>query len=69
MNNAAGRNNKEIMIGLDLGDRRHTYCVLDEAGKIAREGSLGNTESIKNRVLTQPGEWGNLWPILGMPGL
>jgi hypothetical protein len=27
----------------DLGDRRHTYCVLDEAGKIAREGSLSNT--------------------------
>src|SRR6478735_8703049 len=28
--------------GLDLGDPRHTYYVLDEAGKIAKEGSLGN---------------------------
>jgi transposase len=43
MNNAAARKKKQITIGLDLGDRRHTYCVLDEAGKIAREGSLCNT--------------------------
>ena len=43
MNNVVARNNKQITIGLDLGDRRHTYCVLDEAGKIAREGSLSNT--------------------------
>ena len=43
MNNAVARNKKQITIGLDLGDRRHTYCVLDEAGKIAREGSLSNT--------------------------
>jgi hypothetical protein len=43
MNNAAARKKKQITIGLDLGDRRHTYCVLDEAGKMAREGSLSNT--------------------------
>jgi hypothetical protein len=43
MNKAAVRNKKQITIGLDLGDRRHTYCVLDEAGKMTREGSLGNT--------------------------
>ena len=43
MNKAVIRNMKQITIGLDLGDRRHTYCVLDEAGKMAREGSLGNT--------------------------
>ena len=43
MNNAAGRKKKQITIGLDLGDRRHTYYVLDGAGKMAREGSLGNT--------------------------
>ena len=43
MNNAAARNKTQITIGLDLGDRRHTYCVLDEAGRMAKEGSLGNT--------------------------
>ena len=45
MNNAAARNKTQITIGLDLGDRRHTYCVLDEAGKMAKEGSLGNTRA------------------------
>ena len=43
MNNAIVRNKKQITIGLDLGDRRHTYYVLDGAGKMAREGSLRNT--------------------------
>jgi transposase len=43
MNNVVARNNKQITIRLDLGDHRHTYCVLDETGKIAREGSLSNT--------------------------
>jgi transposase len=42
MNNAAARKRTQITIGLDLSDRRHTYCVLDEAGKMAGEGSLGN---------------------------
>ena len=43
MNNATARKRTQITIGLDLGDRRHTYYVLDGAGKMAREGSLGNT--------------------------
>ena len=43
MNNATARKRTPITIGLDLGDRRHTYYVLDGAGKMAREGSLGNT--------------------------
>ena len=56
MNNAAARNKKQITIGLDLGDRRHTYCVLDEAGKMAREGSLGNTrEQLATMARSYPG--------------
>jgi transposase len=56
MNNAAARNKTQITIGLDLGDRRHTYCVLDEAGKMAREGSLGNTrEQLANMARSYPG--------------
>ena len=43
MSNTAARSKKRITIGLDLGDRRHTFCVLDETGKVAREGTLGNT--------------------------
>ena len=56
MNNAAARNKKQITIGLDLGDRRHTYCVLDEAGKMAREGSLSNTrEQLATMARSYPG--------------
>jgi transposase len=56
MNNAAARSNKKITIGLDLGDRRHTYCVLNEAGKMAKEGSLGNTrEQLATVARSYPG--------------
>ena len=56
MNNAVARNKKKITIGLDLGDRRHTYCVLDEAGKMAREGSLSNTrEQLATMARSYPG--------------
>jgi hypothetical protein len=27
-------------IGMDLGDKSSRYCVLDEKGKIVREGSV-----------------------------
>ena len=47
-------NKTQITIGLDLGDRRHTYCVLDEAGKMAREGTLGNTRFGLVRHAPQP---------------
>ena len=32
-----------LTIGLDLGDRRHTVCVLDEAGDIVAEEVIANT--------------------------
>jgi len=56
MNNAIVRNKKQITIGLDLGDRRHTYYVLDGAGKMAREGSLRNTrEQLATMAQSYPG--------------
>ena len=56
MNNATARKRTQITIGLDLGDRRHTYFVLDEAGKTAREGSLGNTrEQLATMARSYPG--------------
>ena len=56
MNNATARKRTQITIGLDLGDRRHTYCVLDETGKMAREGSLGNTrEQLATMARSYPG--------------
>src|SRR6476646_1985753 len=31
-----------ITIGLDLGDRRHRFCVLDGKGEVVEEGSVAN---------------------------
>ena len=56
MKNATARKRTQITIGLDLGDRRHTYYVLDGAGKMAREGSLGNTrEQLATMARSYPG--------------
>lgn len=56
MNNATARKRTQITIGLDLADRRHTYYVLDGAGKMAREGSLGNTrEPLATMARSYPG--------------
>ncbi len=40
----------QLTIGLDLGDRSSSYCVLDEAGKILLEQKLATTpEAIRSR--------------------
>ena len=31
-----------ITIGLDLGERRHRFCVLGESGQVVEEGSVTN---------------------------
>jgi transposase len=31
-----------ITVGLDLGDRRHRFCALDDRGEVVEEGSLCN---------------------------
>ena len=33
----------KITLGIDLGDRRHAFCVLDEQGQITAEEALPNT--------------------------
>jgi transposase len=37
---------KTLTIGLDLGDRRHHACVLDEAGEILAEEVIVNTREV-----------------------
>jgi len=36
------KKSRDVTVGLDLGDRRHRYCVLDGAGGIVEEESVGN---------------------------
>ena len=33
---------REVTIGLDLGDKRHTFCVLDSRGEVLKKGWLDN---------------------------
>jgi len=45
----------KITIGLDLGDRRHRFCVLDESGKVVEEGSVANSrESLSELIRRYP---------------
>ena len=39
------RSKSKFTIGLDLGDRRHRFCVLDKLGEVVSEGSLPNERS------------------------
>lgn len=36
---------EEITIGLDLGGRRHAYCVLDGKGKVVKQGSMPSSRN------------------------
>jgi transposase len=42
-------NSSTTTIGLDLGDRKHSVCVLDAAGKIAGETTIANTREAMTR--------------------
>lgn len=46
----------QITIGVDLGDTKHHYCVLDQAGKILREDTLANNRpSLEKLAAEFPG--------------
>jgi transposase len=36
------KKDSNVTIGLDLGDRRHRFCVLDGGGEVLEEGNVGN---------------------------
>lgn len=55
---ASGRRGQALeglTIGIDLGDKRSSYCVLDAAGNKVKEGSLSNTSHSIGRHF---GDWG-----------
>lgn len=41
---------KHHTIGLDLGEGRHRFCVLDEAGEVVEQGSLSNERAALGRL-------------------
>ena len=36
------KNSKQTTIGLDLGDRKHTYCALSGGGEVMKEATIHN---------------------------
>ena len=44
---------EKLTIGLDLGDRRHTVCVLDAAGEILAEETIANTREVLTAFLAR----------------
>ena len=42
--------NRRLTIGLDLGDRTSSYCILDEAGEKVSEGKLPTTQAGLNSL-------------------
>jgi hypothetical protein len=48
--------NQQRTVGIDLGDRKHSVCVLDHKGEILREETITDTrESLKALGKRQPG--------------
>jgi transposase len=47
--------NKSITIGMDMGDKKHTVCVMDSEGKILAQDDITNTsESIQKFFVKWP---------------
>src|SRR5437870_9394045 len=43
-------NRSEFTVGLDLGERRHRFCVLNGKGEVVEEATLGNDRSSLARL-------------------
>jgi transposase len=46
----SGKHNGPVTIGLDLGDKSSHYCVLNEAGEVVLERSVGSTKKAMTQV-------------------
>ena len=46
-------NAASFTIGIDLGDRKHAICVLDDQGDIVREDSISNTREALSKLADQ----------------
>jgi transposase len=46
---------REVTIGLDLGERRHRFCALDSRGEVVEEGSVLNDRASLARLTARYG--------------
>ena len=50
---ASSREKPEMTVGLDLGDRFSSYCILERDGEVMEEGRLATTEKALRQQFTQ----------------
>jgi transposase len=43
MKATVSKRTSSVTIGMDLGDKRHKYCVLNESGKVVKTGDIANS--------------------------
>ena len=53
MNKEQKKKRERVTIGLDLGDRRHRFCVLGGSGQVVEEGSMINERVALSRLLSR----------------
>lgn len=52
--------NTYVTIGMDLGDKRHRFCVINELGTVLRRGSVRNTAPAILDLVTEESKRGSL---------
>ncbi|HEY3620457.1 MAG TPA: hypothetical protein VGK96_26955 [Candidatus Sulfotelmatobacter sp.] len=61
MQRTLNKQDRRLIVGLDLGDRSSFYCVLDEAGDVLLEQKVSTTpkaiEEISERCLGAVSHW------------
>src|SRR6516165_6653491 len=53
MNKEEKKKRDRVTIGLDLGDRRHRFCVLGGSGQVVEEGSMLNERVALSRLVSR----------------
>ena len=44
---------EKVTIGIDLGDKAHRYCMLNEAGEVAMEGEVNSTRNALKKMFSR----------------
>ena len=44
---------ENVTIGIDLGDKAHRYCMLNDAGEVVMEGEVGSTRNALKKMFSR----------------
>ena len=48
-----GTMGENVTIGIDLGDKAHRYCMLNDAGEVVMEGEVGSTRNALKKMFSR----------------